>query len=233
MTRNLDSSFHEGKNALTLPNGFVWLYEILIPPSDGYPVGRALRLTNYTRRLSFGSNSSGAALSWRPFPISNGAIRSTQSGDVVGIQVTVGNATGEISEVVDEFRGLIDQPVEVTIVKLTELDVPTAHVRWRARVADCLSKTEAVVFDLRPSRLERAMIPKQRYAARRCRHEFGGSRCGYLIPTSPGETVGTGFSTCGLTFEDCTERGLDEAARGVTNRHPFPRWGGWLGIPRR
>lgn len=233
MSRSLTSTFHQAKNAQHREDPFAWLYEFHVPPAAGETDLRALRVTSYGTAIQFGTDSLGEPITFEPFPITNGVIRSSQSGDIVAIQVTVGNATREVGEVVDANNGLIDERVTVRIVNTESIANPQSVIAWRSRIADTTLTPKGVVFDLRPARLERAMIPGERYSSVRCRHEFGGARCGYLIPASPGESVGTGFSTCARTEEACTERGADETARGVLNRHPYPRWGAFPGIPRR
>lgn len=233
MSREIDNVLHAAKNALVREDPFAWLYEINVPPASGSSDNRILRLTNYADGLEYGTDSLGAPLVFQAFPISHGVIRSSQSGSISAIQVTVGNATREVGELIDAHGGLVGEAVTVRLVNIESIDNPQAVIAWRTRIADATLTTTGVGFELRPARLERALVPGLRYAARRCRHDYGGARCGYIIPDSPGDTVGTGFSRCGHTYEDCTERGLDEAARSVENRHPLPRFGGFPGIPRR
>lgn len=233
MTRNLPSSFHKATNELHREEPFAWLYEINVPAAPGETDLRAFRVTNYATAIEFGTDSAGAPITYSPFPVTSGVVRSTQSGDITAISITVGNATTEVGAIVDLYDGLIDERAVVRVVNIESVDDPQAVVAWRTRIADTTLTPQGVVFELRPTRLERAMIPGERYSAVRCRHEFGGPRCGYIIPDSPGESVGTGFSGCVRTEEACTERGLDEEARGLVNRHPYPRWGAFPGIPRR
>lgn len=233
MSREIDNVLHAAKNAHVREEPFAWLYEINVPPAAGSSDKRVLRLTNYAEALPYGTDSTGAPLSFQPFPISHGVIRSSQSGDITAIQVTVGNATREIGELIDAHGGLVGEAVTVRLVNVESIKDPQAVIAWRTRIAEATLTTNGVGFELRPARLERAQIPGLRYTALRCRHSFGGARCGYIIPTTPGESVGTGFSTCRQRYEDCTERGLDEAARGLQNQHPSPRFGGFPGIPRR
>ena len=50
--------------------------------------------------------------------------------------------------------------------------------------------------------------------------DFGDAECGYVIPATPGNTIGTGFDFCPRHLEACRERGDDEAARGLARKHP-------------
>lgn len=233
MSRQLSDSFHTTKNALHALEDMIWLYEINVPPAAGETDDRVVRITNHTEAFEYGTTSLGDPIVFDPFPVTNGEIRSAQSGDIVAIRVTVGNATREVGELVDEFRGLIDQRVVIRVIDPGDAANPQAVIPWRSRIADATLTLNAVAFELRPTRLERAQVPGQRYSAVGCRFAFGGARCGYVIPSSPGDTVGTGFSTCPRTESGCTDRGLDEESRGLTNQHPHPRWGGYKGIPRR
>lgn len=233
MSRLLSDSFHTTKNALHGLEDLIWLYEVNVPPAAGETDNRVVRITNHSEDFEYGTTSLGDPIIFEAFPVTVGEVRSVQSGDIVAIQVTVGNATREIGELIDEHRGLIDERVSILIIDPSDVANPQAVIRISSRISDATLTADAVAFDLRPTRLERAMVPGQRYSAVGCRFAFGGARCGYVIPSSPGDTVGTGFSTCPRTESACTDRGLDEAARSLPNMHPHPRWGGFKGIPRR
>jgi hypothetical protein len=64
------------------------------------------------------------------------------------------------------------------------------------------------------------MFPSRRVLTACSVVQFGSASCGYVIPDTPGESIGTGFSTCGRLLDNCRERGDDEVARGLERLHP-------------
>lgn len=213
--------------------GMAWLYEVEVPTDPPTRV----RLTSWTTRLYFGTygasaSTPGAPIPYYPASIKHSPIRESAAGDIPGLRVTVGNARRTASDLLETHRGLRGQPAKIMLVRIDSLDDTAAKVEWRFRVDRAGVKEDSVTLDLSRGHLNRMKDPPYRYLANGCRYpEFGGSRCGYIIPSSPGETVGTGFSTCPKSYAACVERGADEAARGVTVRHPL-RFGGKRGLPR-
>ncbi len=229
MSRQLDQTLAEHAQQLHDEHPFVWLYEIELPttPPTRY------RLTNHGEAIDFDTDSDADPLTFSSFPISHGEIRATNEGDLTGIQVSVSNVTREVGRVIDDHDGLTGQPILVRVVSLANLGNPAAKIEWRGEIAKARTTQDVCVFELSALNIARAAFPRWRHSSSSCRFQFGSPRCGYLIIASPGETVGTGFSTCGRNFDDCTDRGLDEAARSLPNQHPFPRFGAKRGIPRR
>lgn len=228
MTDSLTTLMQEHRSQLRLEYPWVWLYELEVPTD---PVTR-IRLTNNPEPVLFGFDSDGAAVTYSPFPIVHSGIKKTAAGDIPIIGVSVANVTREIGRLIDTHGGLDGAPAVVRLVSLADLQNPKAQVEERAEVRGCKVGSRIVTLTLAAYSLYRAKVPPERYVSTVCRVRFGGPRCGYQIPASPGETIGTGFSTCARRRSDCEERGEDEVARGLPQAHPR-RWGAFPGMPRQ
>lgn len=227
MARDLHDILQEHQQRLRDEDPWIWLYEWQVPtdPPTRY------RLTNYTEEVPFGVNSStGEPILYLPYPVIHGGIEHSKQGDVPRTRVVVANATREIGEIIDRYRGLEGQPVVIRLVNRAGLS-SGAQVRYDAEIVRARMTTAAVYMDVAAQNIIRSTVPRRRYMRNGCGYPFGGPECGYQIPSSPSNTVGGGFSICGNHHEDCAVRGLDEAARGLANRHPL-RIGAFLGMGR-
>jgi len=226
MARDLDLTIQAHQQQLRDENPWIWLYEFEVPttPETRY------RITNYTEDITFGVNTDGDPIPYYAFPCRHGEIEQSKEGDVPSITVTVANATRELGLSLDEHDGLVGQRAVVRLVNVTTLDMPESGIRWDARIRRSMVTPEVVSVEISSYNLTQSQFPPWRYMRNSCSLHYGGAVCGYPVPGSPGETVGTGFSFCQKTYAACTQRGEDEAARGVTVRHPF-RFGAFRGIP--
>jgi lambda family phage minor tail protein L len=213
------------KNQLEQTQPFIWLASVEVPtdPPTRY------RLTSNPDAIQRGQNSSGAPLTYSPFPIAFGEFRSSSKGDLSPLTLNVGNVTLEMMAVLNQYGGLVGQDVTLRLVHVQGLDDPNAEIQWGGRISGCSVDDQVASFSIGAVNLQKAPFPSNRYVANHCQWRFGGAECGYVIPTSPGGTIGTGFGSCGRTLSECDKRGLDEAARGIISRHPL-RFGGFPGI---
>lgn len=225
MARDLHGILKQHQNELRDEFPWIWLYELEVPtdPKTRY------RITNYEKEVEFGTNTAGEALVYSPYPCTHGSIIQTRQGDLPTIRVTIANAGREIGYTVDEYGGMIGSRAVVRIVNLEALDEPTAQIRWDSEVKRVSVRPAAVTFELSSYNIHRSKFPRWRYMSQHCNFRFGGPACGYLIPAVPGDTVGTGFSSCSKQYSACEERGADELARSVDPRHP-ERYGGFRGM---
>lgn len=213
--------------------GMAWLYEVEVPTSPPTRV----RLTNWSQLIYFGtygagSSSPGAPIPYYPAAVSHSPIRENAGGDLPALKVTVGNGRRTASDLLESHRGLRGQPAKIMLVRIDSLDDTAAKVEWRFTVDRASVSEEKCTLDLSRAHLNRIKDPPYRYLANGCRYsEYGGARCGYLIPSGADDTVGGGFATCPKSYAACVERGLDEEARGVEVKHP-KRFGGKRGLPR-
>lgn len=228
MSRDLTGTLERSRNELRDDSAWVWLFEFEIPTS---PATR-LRLAANPDPIQFGVDATGAPLTYSPFPIKVGTMRETSEGDIPSIDITIGNPERILSAYIEQYDGMIGQPVKVILVNVADLGNPRSRLEDRGEIQICTVGGDSVKVRVSTYSLYTRKCPPYRYVARGCRHQYGDANCGYQIPAVPGGTVGTGFATCGKTLEACEERGADELARGVTVLHP-KRYGGWRGIPRQ
>lgn len=195
---------------------FVWLFEVRVPTE---PATR-FRITNYSETITRGTDNQGHPIIYYPFPVAHGDILSQTKGNLSDLTINVANVTLELSHLLDQYDGLSDQPVVIRIVHIQGISDLNAEERWDGRVVSCRVTDEVATFQIAATNLTKTLFPKNRLNALDCGARFGEPSCGYVIPASPGNTVGTGFSFCPKELVACEERGADEAARGVTVLHP-------------
>jgi phage-related protein len=97
---------------------------------------------------------------------------------------------------------------------------------WEFQVAGAYASNEAVTFRLERANFFSRTTPQDRFVAGRCRWEFGGRECGYVVNSA------ALYTTCPKTLAGCVARGADHANRGLPVLHPR-RFGGFPGIPRQ
>ncbi len=227
MARELDQGMIDAQARLHEATPWIWLYELEVPTS---PATR-YRLTDYSQSVEFGVDPDGDPLVYSPAAVTHGVVKQTREGDIPTVTVGVGNVDTAVGKVIDTHGGMRGQPARIMLVRADTLDDPNAKIEFKARVARVGIREQTATFELRPVALGTAMFPRWRYLSQSCRFNFGGNLCGYQIPAAPGESVGTGFSTCAKHVEDCEQRGDDEVARLLERLHPL-RFGGHPGIPR-
>lgn len=213
------------KAQLEASQPLIWLVSVEVPtdPPTRY------RLTSYPEAVARGQSSSGADLTYSPFPLAFGDFRQSSKGDLSPLTINVANVTAEMMAVLQEHKGLVGQDAVIRLVHIQALADPNAEASWRGRISGCSVDDTVASFTLGAVNLQKRPFPADRYVANHCGVRFGGPECGYVIPAAPGETIGTGFSTCPRTLTACGVRGQDETARGLIARHPL-RFAGFPGI---
>jgi phage-related protein len=193
---------------------FIRLLEVTLPNFE------CVRLANYDTSVTFEQTSLLAPIIWKPFPFAVGDIVETKRGDLPQIQIAISNVTLELMARIDAAEGLTDQSVRILIVNQATLSDAAARVLYTGDIIHCEANQDTVVFDLGRPSLMQASFPARRCLSQCSVVTFGDSDCGYVIPTTPGESIGTGFSTCKRSLDQCRERGDDEVARGLVRQHP-------------
>jgi len=196
---------------------FFWLIAVRIPSEP--PTW--FRATNFRVAVERGTDNAGHPIIFYPFPVAFGELLEDVQANLSDVTINVANCTREIGNLIDTYDGLADQPVILTLVHSQGISDPNAGREFRGEVLRCHVTDEVATFSVSATILARENFPKNRLNAKTCGRIFGDEGCGYVIPASPGETVGTGFSTCNRELENCEERGADEAARSLTVLHPL------------
>lgn len=215
------------KNQRESTSPYLWLISVKVPTD---PPTR-IRITNYTDQVQRGTSTAGDPLTYYPFPVAIGDFRSTNSGDLPTSTINIASVSREMMATLQSYDGLIGQEIVIRWVLASAIGDPTAELKFVGEITGCTIDDQVASFTYGSRNLQKAQFPTNRYVANHCRWRFGTAQCGYVIPATPGNTVGTGFDFCPRTIEACEERGEDEEARSLTSQHPL-RYGGFPGIQR-
>lgn len=226
MTQPLTNQSVRLSRDLTMVYPWVWLYDIEVPttPPTRY------RLTNYDREVNYGQNSAGVPLTYSPFPVVQSAVSQNVEGELPQIQLQVSNESLFVREILEQYDGLIGQPIVIRLVNFLELNNPSAALRFDGQIVACKAGFDRVTWNVSALNLMQSVLPSQRYIRGHCRFRYGDDRCGYDLNNG---TLLAAHPTCDKSLMACEERGDTEAATaGLVRLHPG-RFGGWPGIPRQ
>lgn len=157
-----------------------------------------------------------------------GDFRETKTGDLTQLQIGIEDAKLELRAAIDSLD-MIGQRVRVYTLNLGQVADPQAHLLYVSQITGVEADEKVVLFNLGRPSLNRGAFPARRSLPTCAVVRFGNADCGYIIPVGADDTIGGGFTFCPKSTEACDERGLDEAARGVTVLHPR-RFDGFPGI---
>jgi phage-related protein len=203
---------------------YVRLVEVSLPNYG------CVRLANASTAVNFELNTDGITPHvWHPFPIAFDDFSETKRGDLPQLQIGISNVTLELMGYIDSAEGLTDQTVRILIVNTTDLTHSDYRILWQGDIAKCEVDQATALFTLGRPRLNASVFPAQRVLTQCSVTRFGDPTCGYVVPASPGESIGTGFSTCSRLQDACRDRGDDEVARGLERLHP-KRFNGFPGV---
>mgnify|MGYP000887085035 CR=1 FL=1 len=133
MSRELTPALEIQRNELRAAHPWAWLFEFEIPTT---PPTR-LRLTPNPESIAFGTDSAGTPLVYSPYPIRIGQLRETTGGDIPSVDITVGNPERMLSAYVEQYDGLIGQPVRAILVNLADLGNPESKLEDRGEIQLC------------------------------------------------------------------------------------------------
>lgn len=201
--------FAPRRNDVVQVEPYIRLYEIEVP---GTPPTR-YRLCAYPEVVEFGTNSSGAKLSYYPFPIEHTESRENLEGALPEVELRVSNVSREIVQVLRANRGLVGQPVRYMLVNAADLasNQPVRREDYEIVATPEISES-LVVFRIGQDTVARQKFPANRITGQ-CDHAYKGNRCGYT-----GAIVGCDKSRFGVN--------------GCQVHNNLDRYGGWT-IPRR
>lgn len=154
---------------------FVWLYAFNIPSTPE----TVLRVASYDKSIQFGTDTAGAPITWRPFPIRHEGITRSSDGGQEVIRVSVSNVTREVQALIELYDGLTDQEVRVYLVSTAALADTSPIVDVRGRVIASVANERSAVFDVGVGNLLRSFIPRSRILRKFCRFAYKGAACGY------------------------------------------------------
>ncbi|MEL6713641.1 MAG: hypothetical protein AAFP86_07700 [Planctomycetota bacterium] len=212
--KELSVSATRAKNTLRQPTPWAWMVTISMLEIGTQPY-QQLRLTSFESQVTRGAADDGSPLVFYPAPLTIDGLRETSEGDLPQISIGVGVAGPGVLELIDARNGLARNPVLVELVHGTELITPGAGIAFEGVVTGCSVSSSAVSIKVSSPNLTRSQFPRQVYRRVGCGHVFGDGLCGY-DRSAPGAL----FQTCPRTLTACIERGEDEKARGLGDKHP-------------
>lgn len=155
-----------------------------------------------------------------PFPMKQGGIQQTKDAELTTVEVTLSNATRQVSTFVETGAGLQGMPVTLKLGKRDMLGSGGA-LEFDFTVGNVILTQNAAVLSLETPNYFQRISPRDVFSRDRCRLRFKGAVCGY-VGTQP---------VCDKSVPCCISIGDDERDNGLTRNHPR-RFGGFPGIPR-
>lgn len=198
--KNVVDNFKIQKNApLTKP---IFLYAIQYDPVGN----RWLRLTAWPTTVIFDGET------YKPYVIRHGAIKETLSGKIEKLSLTIGNVDRELQYYLDNYNGLKEKTIVITMVFEDTLNDPTCYDSYTYLVEQSSSDKRTAVLALGSSLdVLNITLPRRKFFRAYCQFRYKGLECGYSGPEG----------TCNKTFTQC------EAYGNVS------RFGAYPAIPMR
>ncbi len=207
-------------------NPWLWLLEIEISKGNVGIPPVILRTTSGESQLQWPLSDPGTT-TWYPFPFTFSPIEQDQEGNLPQLSVSVDNSGRFLSRFLHESDGMEGNRVVLFLVPTNALTIAYPnheYQRWDLQIAEAVMSDDAISLRLeRPNFLVRSS-PVDRYVPSRCRWDYGGLFCGYVL------NAFAAFQTCPKTIEACIDRGDDMVARGYGPNVLPANYGGHPGV---
>jgi phage-related protein len=215
-------------------NAMLWLLDLVVSRGDVLVPPVILRIYNgqstLTWPLGTADTTTGrlpaGARTWYPFPFAHSGFEQNQEGDLPQVELTIDNTSRFLMQYLHDGDGLEGNAATLFLVPSNSLGLtyPNHEFRhWELEVAGVIANEEAIGIRLeRPNFLQRTS-PGDRYIPSRCRWQFGGPQCGYVINGF------AAFTRCPKTIAACIARGADMEERGLPEILPG-NFGGHPGV---
>ena len=220
--RSLPSAAQFEKNRLATGKEFIWLYELELPSE---PEVTRYRLVRGPESVSFQDKL------YSPFPIAHSVDRQDLEGGLPTVSLTVSNVSREIISALEQYDGLVGQPVRIMLTARDLLGLTgEALIDQAFKVISTSANETAVTAQLGDLSLYDTFVPSTRMLKDSCRHQYRGLECGYAVPSANAFYL----STCDKSLDGpngCVVHGASETDAGMNLvLHP-ERFGGFPGIP--
>jgi phage-related protein len=215
MVKDIGAQYTFEKNKLDSSQPLIWLYEVQTkadPPT-------MIRLTNQSLQVVYQGNA------YYPAPITHGGVGANAESDLDTVQITLGNASLEVAQILESSDGLIGQLVRISVVPESLLETSGSAVSYEGNVVSTAMGAESLTITVGARNAFKAGFPPFRYTRRKCRWLFGSVECGVTL-------AGFSLTECpGYTLTACRQVGDAEVADGRPRLHPL-RFGGYPAIPK-
>lgn len=158
-----------------------------------------------------------------PYAWKFGSIEETSEGDLPQLDLTFDNSTRVLMGMAHQVNGFEGADAKLVLINSATLAIDTEFLEWDFVVASSTANAKAFQVRLEMRNFFQVQLPSDRYVANRCRRQFGGKHCGYVVNEV------AAFQTCDKTLTACVAHGDDEVARNLPRLHPL-RYGGFRGI---
>lgn len=214
---------------------YLWLVELVLRKSvrvstnpDQFTTGVVLRVCSNYEEVTW-PLSNPETKTWSPFSFGISPVESSGEGDLPQVQLQVDNTGRLLMSQLHEGNALEGNRCTLYLVPRNALSIAYPDHEYQQfdfSVVRAVADAERATFTLAKLNFFTKKAPQDRFIARRCRWQFGGEECGYVINAT------AAYSTCEKTVAACKLRGEDHLARGLPVLHP-ERFGGFPGIPKR
>lgn len=209
----------------------LWLLELVLDPGSVSRPPVILRICDGQERLEWplGNLAEGGDPDpwyWEPFPFVFSPIEQTQEGQITQIDLSIDNAARMLMRFLHDGHGLEGNTAKLFLVYRNGLSIAYPNHEFQlleTEVQLAQADDEAATFRLGMPNWFGFTSPQARYIPKKCRWDFGSSRCGYVI------NAFAAFARCPKTIAACTARGADLIARGLPAVLPG-NYGGHPGI---
>lgn len=213
------------RDVLASDKPWYWLYEIEVPtePPTRYRLVSAIDGTP-DEPIQFGFSGAGLPLTYYPFPVSHGPIRSDTDASLSDANLTIANISREIQGTIDAYD-MVGQEVVIRLVHKADLASGSAAAEQSFQITGIEWSARWVTAGIGQFSTLRRSFPARLGMRHHCGFLYRGPRCGY---------VAAGLPTCDKTLlggNGCVVHGAQELAEGLPVRHP-ERFGGFPGMPR-
>lgn len=188
---------------------YIWLYEIEVPKD---PPTR-LRLAQHPTAVDWGTSSTGATLTYSPFPIRHREIVENSEGLIPTVNLQVSNVSLEMQQFVSDYD-MVGQEVRIMLVRWEDAPGGTPLLSYTFEILALEASSLAVNARCGRYNLNKQPFPLGRFRRNFCRWRYKGKECGYAGGLASCSKLLGGDNGC--TAHDNTARfgGAPGLARG-------------------
>lgn len=165
----LPSNLVISKNLLSNPDPWLLLFAIDIPSDPEF----ILRIVNNTEDIVFEGNTYSA------FPVSVELLKQQNTGEIPVLTARLGNVTRAVQQYLEDYDGLVGQPVTMYCVNSAYLTEDYSSLTWSFTVTACKADAQWIDFGLGLPNPLRRRFPLYRYMPDYCSWIFKGAECKY------------------------------------------------------
>ncbi len=170
--KTLPANLITAKNALASTHPWILLLEVTIP-SDPEEI---IRLARNTEDVEFQGNP------YTAFPFEIDAVKETSKGELPVVSLRVVNVSQMVQSYIEEYDGLVGQPVKLIVVNANHLSVDYSELELNFDITACQANALWVTWNIgAPNPLARR-FPLYRYLGLSCAWagHFKGVECKYI-----------------------------------------------------